>query len=272
VATETSEFDAIKQTQRQMWSAGDYALHATPYVIIDERLCEAVDILPGERVLDVACGSGNATLAAARRAMGGTVGVDYVPDHFEHARARAAAERLDIEWVEGDAEDLPFEDGSFDVVLSAFGAMFTPNQERTAAELLRVCRPGGRIGMANWTPDGLPGQALATVARYGPAPPGVPPPTVWGTTSRLRELFGDQVSELAAPRRVFTLRHFSPQAWLEFSRTYFGPVKFTFESLDEAAQDALAADLIALLERFNEAGERALAAPAEYLEVVATRA
>lgn len=268
----TLDFETIKDQQRQMWAAGDYALHATPYVLVDERLCEAVDILPGERVLDVACGSGNATLAAARRALGGTVGVDYVTGHFERARQRAAAERLDIEWVEGDAEDLPFEDASFDVVVSSFGAMFAPNQERTATELVRVCRPGGRIGMANWTPGSLPGEILGTVAEHVPPPAGVLPPTLWGTDERLRDLFAGRVSDLTATTQTFKIRHHSPEAWLEFSRAYFGPVKFTFDGLDEAGREALASDVIAVFDGFNEAGDRALSAPAEYLEVVATRA
>jgi SAM-dependent methyltransferase len=272
INTQEVDFEAIKQVQQHVWSAGDFAIVATLTTIVGEDLCEALDVLPGERVLDVACGSGNGALAAARRAWGNTVGVDYVPELLEHGQRRAAAERLKVEFVEGDAEELPFEDGSFDIVLSIFGAMFAPNQERAAAELLRVCRPGGRIGLANWTPEGLVGQAQKAIAQYAPPPPGVKPSDLWGTEERLRELFGEGISELEAKRREFNFRFRSAEHWLEFFRTNFGPVKMAFERLDEAGREALAADAKAVLERFNRAGERALVAPGEYLEVVARRA
>ncbi len=270
--TQGVDFEAIKQVQQQVWSAGDFAMVATLTMIVGEDLCEAVDVLPGERVLDVACGTGNGALAAARRAWGSTVGVDYVPELLEQGRRRAAAERLEVEFVEGDAEDLPFEDASFDVVLSIFGSMFAPNQERAAAELLRVCRPGGRIGLANWTPEGLVGQAQKVIAQHAPPPPGVKPSDLWGTEERLRELLGEGISELEVQRRAFDFRFRSAEHWLEFFRTNFGPVKMAFERLDEAGREALAADAKAVLERFNRAGERALVAPGEYLEVVASRA
>ncbi|MEX1141065.1 MAG: class I SAM-dependent methyltransferase [Thermoleophilaceae bacterium] len=268
---QTIDFDAIKQVQQQVWSAGDFTRLATTMTIVGEELCEAVDVLPGERVLDVACGNGNATLAAARRAWGGTVGLDYVPELLEHGRARAAVDGLDVEWVEGDAEQLPFEDASFDVVLSTFGVMFAPDQERAASELLRVCRPGGRIGMANWTPGGLVGQLMATVAKHAPPPPGVAPPPLWGTEERLRQLLGDGVARLDAPAAAFKNRYRSADHFLDFLRTHFGPVKVALEQLDEAGQQALAADIRDVLERFDECDGPALVAPAEYLEVVATR-
>jgi SAM-dependent methyltransferase len=258
--------------QRQMWSAGDFAMCATSSVIVAEELCEAVDLLPGERVLDVATGSGNTALAAARRAWGNTVGLDYVPALLEAGRARAAAERLEVEWVEGDAEQLPFEAASFDVVLSTFGVMFAPDQERAAAELLRVCRPGGRIGLASWTPDGFTGQLFRTMGRHVPPPPGVPPPVLWGTKERLRDLFADGISSLEATRRELAFRFHSADHFLDFFRTYFGPVKMAMERLDDAGRAAVEADIRDVLARFNRAGERALVAPGEYLEVVATRA
>jgi ubiquinone/menaquinone biosynthesis C-methylase UbiE len=266
------DFEAIKQAQQKIWSAGDFAMVATTIVIVSEELCEAVDVLPGEHVLDVACGSGNTTLAAARRAWGNTVGLDYVPELLERGRARAEAERLEIEWVEGDAEQLPFPDGSFDVALSTFGAMFAPNQERAAGELLRVCRSGGRIGMANWTPDGSVGHLFKTVASHVPPPPGVTPPVLWGTEAHVRELFGDGISSLEARKREVMFRFFSAEQYLEFFRTYFGPIKTALERLDEDGQKAFAADVKDELERFNVRGERALVFPGEYLEVVATRA
>lgn len=268
----TVDYEAVKQVQKQIWSTGDFAMVATMAVIVGEELCEAVNILPGDRVLDVACGSGNTTLAAARRTWGNTVGLDYVPELLERGRERAEAERLEIEWVEGDAEDLPFEDASFDAVLSTFGSMFAPNQERAAAELLRVCRPGGRIGMANWTPESVVGQVFRATAEKVPLPPGLKPPILWGTEGRLRELFGDGISSLETTKRSLMFRFHSAEHYLEFFRTYFGPVKAALERLDEAGQAALADEVKAIIIRHNQAGERALVFPGDYLEVVAVRA
>ena len=266
------DFEAVKQVQQKTWSAGNFAVIAKTVVSVGEHLCETVDVFPGERVLDVACGSGNTTLAAARRAWGGTVGVDYVPELLEHGRQRAAAEGLEVEWVEGDAENLPFDDASFDVVLSTFGAMFAPNQPRAAAELLRVCRPGGRIGMANWTPEGMVGQMFATTVKHAPPPFKLTPPVMWGTEDRVRELFGDGVSKLECSRETMKMRFLSIDHMLEFFRTYFGPTKMAYERLDDAGREAFENDMRAMLEARNEAGERALVLSAEYLEVVATRA
>ena len=237
---------------------------------VAEDLCEAVDVLPGQRVLDVACGAGNCAIAAAR-GFGEAVGLDYVPALLERARERAAAERYDIEVVEGDAQALPFEDDSFDVVLSSFGAMFAPDQEKTARELLRVCRPGGKIGMANWTPRGVIGGMLRIVSGHAPPPPGVKPPTLWGTEDRLRELFGDGVSKLELTQREYKFRYQSPKDWLEHFRTYYGPVVTAFERVGEEGAQALADDLLDLMRTSNTAGDAALVAPAEYAEVVAIR-
>jgi SAM-dependent methyltransferase len=266
------DYEEVKRAQRAVWSAGDFAMVATMSVIVGEELCEAADILPDEAVLDVACGSGNATLAAARRAWGNTVGLDYVPELLAHGRARADVERLEVDWVEGDAEELPFADASFDVVLSTFGAMFAPDQERVAAELLRVCRPGGRIAMANWTPGGLVGQVMQTIADHVPPPPGLAPPVLWGTEERLADLFGDGISSLQVRERALQFRFRSSAHWLEFFRAYFGPVKMAMKMLDAAGAEELTAQAKAIVERFNRAGERALVAPGAYLEVVATRA
>lgn len=266
------DFEAVKQVQQKTWSAGNFALVARTVVTVGEHLCDSVDVLPGERVLDVACGSGNTTLAAARRTWGGTVGIDYVPSLLEHGKQRAAAEGLEIEWVEGDAEQLPFDDASFDVVLTTFGAMFAPNQPGAAAELLRVCRPGGRIGMANWTPEGFVGQMFATTVKHSPPPFRLDPPVLWGTEDRVRELFGDGVSRLDFDREQSKLRFLSIDHMLEFFRTYFGPTKMAYERLDDAGREAFEADMRTLLEARNEAGERALVVSAEYLEVTATRA
>jgi SAM-dependent methyltransferase len=266
------DLQAVRQMQQKTWSEGDFAMVASLVSMPSEQLAETLEIVPGERVLDVACGSGNAALAAARRAWGNTVGVDFVPALLERGRERAAAERLDVEFVEGDAADLPFGDGEFDVVTSVFGAMFAPDQEKAAAELLRVCRPGGRIGMGNWTPDGAVGGMFMTVVKHAPPPPGVKPPLLWGTEDRLRELFGDGIADLRVERRISRQPFRSADHYIEFFRTYFGPVRVAFERVGKDGERALEDDLRTYLQEANTAGERALVLEAEYLEVVATRA
>src|SRR5215210_6691715 len=214
------DLTAVKNRQQATWSSGDYAVIGTTLSLTGELLCEAVDLRPDQRVLDVAAGNGNATLAAARR-WADVTSTDYVPALLERGRARAAAERLPVTFQEADAEDLPFADGSFDVVLSVFGVMFTANQDQAAQELLRVCRPGGTIGLANWTPEGFIGHVFRTIGKYIAPPPGVNPPALWGTEQRLHELFGDGISELRVKRRVFVFRYRSAQHWLEVFRTYY---------------------------------------------------
>lgn len=271
--SETTDLRAVGQVQRQTWSEGDFSMVAGLITIVAEELAESLDILPDERVLDVACGSGNGAIAAARRAWGGNVvGSDFVPALLERGRERAAAERLDIEFTEGDASDLPFADAEFDVVMSIFGAMFAADQEKTAAELLRVCRPGGRIGMANWAPDSGVGRMFMTVAKHAPPPPGMKPPLLWGTEEGLRDLFGDGISDLRIERKAARQAFRSADHFLDFFRTYFGPTKVAFERVGADGEAALEADLRAYLEESNTAGERALVMKPEYLEVIATRA
>jgi SAM-dependent methyltransferase len=266
------DLEAVGQAQKRTWSDGDFAMVAGLITGTAEDLAEALDIVPDERVLDVACGSGNGALAAARRAWGNTVGVDFVPALLERGRERAAAERLEIEFVEADAQDLPFEQASFDVTLSIFGAMFAANQERMARELLRVTRPGGRIGMANWTPDGGVGAMFMTIAKHAPPPQGLNPPLLWGTEDRLRELFGDQVTQLRIERRRTRQAFRSVDHYLEFFRAYFGPIKVAFERVGPEGEAALESALRDYLERANTAGDRALVIEPEYLQVVAIRA
>jgi ubiquinone/menaquinone biosynthesis C-methylase UbiE len=267
----TPDLETVTQVQQQIWSKGDFARIGVAMQKVGEDLCGAVDVLPGQRVLDVACGAGNCAIAAAR-GFCDAVGLDYVPELLDRARERAAAERYDIDFVEGDAQALPFDDGTFDVVLSTFGAMFAPDQERTAQELLRVCRSGGKIGMANWPPSGLIGGGMfRIVTEHAPPPPGVQPSTLWGTEDRLRELFGDGISELELTHREFWFRYYSPEQWLEYFRTYFGPMVTAFERVGEDGAQALADDLLELMRTGNTAGDAALVYPAEYVQVVAVR-
>ncbi len=263
---------ALTAAEQRVWSAGDFSMVGSLVIYASECLAEALAIVPDERVLDVACGSGNGAIAAARRAWGNTVGADFVPALLERARERAAAERLDIEFVEGDAQDLPFADASFDVAMSIFGAMFAPDQERAAAELLRVVKPGGRIGMANWTPDGSLTDFFAILTKHtGGPPPGTVPPVLWGSEERVRELFGDGVSELRFERRVSRQAFRSPEHYLDFFRTYFGPLRSAFEKVGPAGAPALEAELRAYLETAST-DPRALVLEPDYLQVVAIRA
>jgi ubiquinone/menaquinone biosynthesis C-methylase UbiE len=269
--TTSVDFDAIKTKQQATWATGNYSVIGTTLQIVGETLCEAVDIEAGQEVLDVAAGNGNATLAAARRGAVVTAS-DYVPALLHAARDRATAEGLTVDCREADAEDLPFEAATFDVVLSTFGIMFTPNQERAAAELLRVCRPGGRIGLANWTPDGFIGRMFRIVGRFVPPPTGVRSPLQWGTDDRLAELFGESVTSIQTQRRSFHFRYRSAQDWLTTFRTYYGPLARAFAALDEAAQRAFEQELIELATTFNTSTAGTLRIPSEYLEAVAVRA
>lgn len=265
-----TDLSAVKARQQQTWASGDYAQVGTFIYITAELLCEAADLRAGQRVLDVATGSGNTALAAARRWCDVT-GIDYVPALLERARERAAVEGLRATFLPGDAEQIPFPDASFDVVLSTFGAMFAPDQETTARELRRVCRPGGTIAMANWTPDGFAGQMFRITARHVPPPPGVKPPVLWGTEARLRELFGDGVSALLVTKRSCVFRFPSGEHWLDFMRRYFGPMQRAFGALDAAGQEKLGRDLLDLIRGLNRPGEKTMVVPSDYLEVVATR-
>jgi SAM-dependent methyltransferase len=261
---------AIKGRQQAAWSSGDYSVIGTTLQIVGESLCEACDIRFDERVLDVAAGNGNATLAAARRG-GRVTSTDYVPALLERAAERAAVERLDVAFQVADAEALPFDDASFDVVVSTFGVMFAPDHARSAAELARVCRPGGRIGLANWTPDSLVGQMFRTLGRYLPPPAGAQSPALWGSEQHLRALFGDTAASIAATQRTFNFRYRSARHFIDVFRTWYGPVHKAFAALEADAAAALDEDLVALLERLNRAGPQSLVVPSEYLEIVIAR-
>jgi len=261
---------AVKARQQGAWSSGDYAVVGTTLQIVGEQLCEALDLRPGSKVLDVAAGNGNATLAAARRWCEVT-STDYVGTLLERARERAAAEKLNVDFREADAEALPFPDGSFDAVLSTFGVMLTPDQDKAAAELLRVCKPGGKIGLANWTPDGFIGKLFKTLGGHVPPSAGVKSPALWGTGARLNEMFGAQAASIAAEPRMFVFRYRSPEHWLDVFKTFYGPMLKAFGALEAPAQAALAKDMLALAQQHNRSGDDTMVAPSEYLEIVITK-
>jgi SAM-dependent methyltransferase len=267
-----NDFDvvAVKSRQHGTWSAGDYAAVGTTLQLTGELLCEAVDVVAGERVLDVAAGNGNAALAAARRGAVVTAS-DYVESLLDRTGVRAAADGVTIELRLADAEDLPFEDGAFDLVLSTFGVMFTPQPEVAAAELLRVCRTGGRIGLANWTPTGFVGQMFGIVGRHVPPPAGLRSPLEWGTPSRVRELLGGSVSLLTVTPRVYVFRYRSVRHWLDSFRAQYGPLVKAFAALEPAERDQLDAELLGLATAHNTSTAGALRIPSEYLEIVAVR-
>lgn len=260
---------SIKAKQQAMWASGDFAVIGTTLQIVGEVLCETVDLRAGERVLDVAAGNGNATLAAARR-FASVTSTDYVPALLEGGRRRAEAEGLDVTFEVADAEALPYPDASFDVVLSTFGVMFAPDHEKSASELLRVCRPGGRIALASWTPQGFLGQLLRTVSKHVPPMPGVRSPLLWGTADHLQNLC-QKATSIEHMTRSFAFRYVSPEHFLHIFRTFYGPVLKAFAALDANGQAALEADLLALLRDSDRGGPAGLVVPAEYLETVITR-
>ncbi len=265
-----ADLAAIKDRQQEAWAAGDFSMFATTIVIVSERLCETVDLRAGQQVLDVATGSGNTAIAAARRGCEVT-GVDYVPALLERGRIRADAERLAVTFLDGDAEDLPFPDASFDVVLSTFGTMFAPDQERTANELLRVCRPGGKIGLANFPPDSLAAGFFRAAAKQILPPRGVKAPVLWGTEERNRDLFGDAIQSLVLKRESVLLRYRSAEDWLEFFRRFFGPIGSVFDAIDPERQERFGRELMDLVIEANQSGDETIVAPVDYVEVVAVK-
>ena len=269
-ATANVDFNAIKQRQQATWASGDFAIIGTTLQIVGELLAEAVDVCAGEEVLDVAAGNGNATLAAARR-FARVTSTDYVPHLLEKGAARAKADGLDIQFQIADAEALPFDDGSFDVVLSTFGAMFTPEHGKAAHELKRVVRSGGRIGMANWTPEGFIGQLFRVIGAYVSPPAGTQSPALWGSEPRIVELFGPDAIDIRCVRRNFNFRYRSAAHWIEVFRNFYGPTHKAYAALDPARQARLTEDVTDLLERLNVGGANSLVVPGEYLEVVVIR-
>jgi ubiquinone/menaquinone biosynthesis C-methylase UbiE len=266
-AAPVPDFDAIKTRQRATWASGDYGTIGTTLQIVGESLCEAVDLRAGSTVLDVAAGNGNSSLAAARRWCD-VISTDYVPELLDNGRRRAEADRLAVKFQEADAEALPFADSTFDVVLSSFGVMFSPNHVRAASELVRVVRPNGRIGLANWTPRGFIGQMFGVMGRHVPPPAGVTPPGRWGAEDYIEQLFGARASDIHTTHRDFTFRYRSSEHFIDVFRKWYGPVHKAFASLSPEAQVKLECDLTTLVESFNRSGDSTVVIPSEYLEVV----
>jgi ubiquinone/menaquinone biosynthesis C-methylase UbiE len=266
----TPDYDGIKQRQQATWASGDFGRIGVTLQIVGESLCEAANVSSGERVLDVAAGNGNASLAAARR-FADVLSTDYVPALLEQGMRRATADGLNMRTQVADAENLPFDASSFDVALSTFGVMFAPDQAKAAAELLRVVKPGGRIGLANWTPDGFIGELFKTIGKFVPPPAGLTSPAAWGTETRLVELFGPKAMHIHTTRKQFVFRYLSAEHWIDEFRSYYGPTHKAFAALDEQGQKALHAALLELLAR-HDRGQGALVVPADYLEVVIRRA
>jgi ubiquinone/menaquinone biosynthesis C-methylase UbiE len=267
--TQRPDLDAIRTRQQKTWASGDFAVVASRIVLVSEQLADVTDLHAGWRVLDVACGNGNATLAAARS---GThaVGIDYVPELLEDGRARAAAEGLDVEFRLAGAEDLPFDTASFDAALTVFGAMFAPDHRRAADEIVRVVRPGGTVGLAAWRPNGFIGEMFTVITSYVPAPAGIESPMSWGTEKHLDELFGASVTTANHVERTCTWHYRSPEDFVAFFRRWYGPTVKAFEALDDAGQDSLSRDLSALARRFDRRAGGSIAIPATYLESVLT--
>ncbi len=261
------DLEVIKTRQRVAWSSGNYAVVGSTLQIVGEELCEALDLRAGRKVLDVAAGNGMASLAAARRWCD-VVSTDYVSSLLERGRARASADGLAIEFKEADAEALPFGDNSFDTVVSTFGVMFTPNQDQAAAELLRVCKSGGQIGLANWTPDGFIGQMFKVLGKYLPPPAAAKSPLLWGTRARLTEMFGPAATWIKTESRYFNFRYRSAEHFVDVFRTFYGPMLKAFAALDVPQQTKLEKDLYELIARVNKADDGTMVVPSEYLEVI----
>lgn len=264
------DFEAIKAKQRIAWGSGDYSVVGVTLQIVGESLCEALDLRSGQRVLDVAAGNGNVSLAAARRFCQVT-STDYVQELLNRGMERAHADRLPIEFQTEDAENLSFEENTFDAVTSSFGVMFTPNQDKAAAELIRVCKPGGKVGLANWTPDGFIGQLFKTIGSRIAPPAGLKSPALWGTPERLNEFFGVKSSTIEIAKRVYVWRYESPEHWLRIWKTIYGPLQKAFAALEPEKQDLLEKDLLDLIGRFNVAEDGTMVVPSDYLEVVVNK-
>ena len=261
---------AVKRRQQATWASGDYAIVGTTLQIVGETLAEAADVRAGERVLDVAAGNGNATLAAARR-FAEVISTDYVPQLLDRGRARARAEGLSVHFEEADVEKLPFADNTFDVVMSTFGAMFAPDHARTAEEMVRVVRPGGRVALANWTPEGFVGRLFKVIGAHVPPPAGVKAPSLWGTEPYAGMLFGVHADRIRCERRTFTFRYRSAAHFIQVFRDFYGPTHKAFLALDRDGAAALEADIAKLLAELNTAGDASLVVPSEYLEIVVTK-
>ncbi len=270
ITTQLTDYTELRDKQQKVWSSGDYNKIAALTVPVSEHLVDHVGVMPGERVLDIATGTGHVALAAARRSAKAT-GIDYVPELLDIARLRAQAEELDIEFVQSDAENLPYGDATFDVVLSAIGVMFAADHARAARELVRVCRPGGRIGLASWTPEGFVGGMLAAVGRHVTPPAGAQPATRWGVEAVVAELLGDEVTAVASVTETVRQRFARPEDFADLFLTYYGPTFSAASRLDEDGRASLRADLIELADSFDKDAGNGVIVDWEYRIVTATR-
>ena len=270
ITTQLTDYTELRDKQQKVWSSGDYNKIAALTVPVSEHLVDHVGVMPGERVLDIATGTGHVALAAARRSAN-AIGIDYVPELLDIARLRAQAEELDIEFVQSDAEDLPYGDATFDVVLSAIGVMFAADHARAARELVRVCRPGGRIGLASWTPEGFVGGMLAAVGRHVTPPAGAQPATRWGVEAVVAELLGDEVTDVASVTETVRQRFARPEDFADLFLTYYGPTFSAASRLDEDGRASLRADLVELADSFDKDAGNGVIVDWEYRIVTATR-
>ena len=266
----SKKLEELNQLQQETWTSGDFPKMGLELSIVGELLCESVPVLAGDRVLDVATGSGNTALAAARRRANVT-GIDITPALLERAKARAAAEGLTIDFQHGDATALAFDDGSFDVVMSTFGSIFAPDPEKTAAEMARVCRRGGKIAIAVWTPDGMLGKLFRLLARYSPPEAQVDQPVSWGDETVLKQRLGPYVSDVQIYRQAVRFRSPSPALWTDFMKTHFGPAILAFKHSEGDAQRKLTLEMTDLMRDHNKSPNGTALGESEYLEVVGTR-
>ncbi|MFW6074703.1 MAG: class I SAM-dependent methyltransferase [Chloroflexota bacterium] len=263
------DFTKVKQSQQQVWPTGDYQriVNYINLMSMSDDLCEAVRVLPHHRVLDVATGTGNTAMVAARRGFPSVTGVDFAPELLDVARARAATEGLNITFDAGDAEDLPYTDDSFNIVLSTCGVMFASDQERAARELDRVCRPGGRIGLTAWTPSGAVGEFIKCIGQYAPPPASVASPLLWGSEEHVEALFGDRV-DLEIEQRSISMYAHSPEDFVESFLAHYGPAIAALNRLEPDDRQSLQRDLVQVVAGFAEPAEDSIEIAATYLEIV----
>ena len=268
--TEMPNYEAIKEKQNAAWGSGNYALIGSTLQLTGEELAERMNLPAGSKVLDVAAGNGNATMAFARR-WAEVTSTDYVDTLLNFGKQRAEAEGFDVKYLIADAENLQVDYGDYDAVVSTFGVMFAPNQAKAASELIRACKSGGKIGMANWTPDGFIGQLFKVIGKHVAPPKGVKSPALWGTGDWLGDHFGDSAKSIEIIEKQFKFKYPSPEFFVDFFRKYYGPVHKACLALDEQGQINLENDILAIIDDLNVAEDGTMCVPSDYLEVIVTK-